>query len=117
MCPMDFRSATVEIYPWGEVRWLHAGETGMDSLSFGEMTINPGSENRQHYHPNCEEVLYLISGELQHHFEGSEDSFTLKAGMSVQVPMGMTHHSRCVSAEPARMLVAYSSAHHQVIEV
>ena len=112
----DFRSATVESYPWGVIRWLHSSETGTQSLTFGEMTINPGSENRQHYHPNCEEILYLISGEIEHQFEGAEP-FVLKAGMSAQVPIGLKHHSKCTSVEPARMLVAYSSAHHQVVEV
>ena len=112
----DYRSATVEQYVWGEVRWLHAAETGAEKLTVGEMVINPGGENRPHYHPNCEEVLYLVSGELEHCFEKSK-ALRMKAGMSVLIPPGMRHHSRCVGDEPARTLVAYSSANHQIIEV
>ena len=111
----DYRSATVELYPWGEVRWLHNSETGTQALTVGEMVISPGSQSPPHYHPNCEEVLYVISGELEHFFEGSK-AFRLKAGMSVHVPAGMKHNSKCTSDEPARMLVAYSSAHHQMVE-
>jgi quercetin dioxygenase-like cupin family protein len=79
------------------------------------MVISPGDQNRQHYHPNCEEVLYVVSGEVEHTFETSKP-VNLKAGMSVLIPQGMTHSTKCLSRDPARMLVAYSSANHQVIE-
>jgi mannose-6-phosphate isomerase-like protein (cupin superfamily) len=111
----DLRSATVESYSWGEVRWMHSAETGAEKLSVGEMVISPGGQNRQHYHPNCEEVLYVVSGEIDHTFEDSKP-VRLKAGMSVLVPMGMPHNSKCVGKIPARMLVAYSSANHQIVE-
>jgi len=111
----DLRSATVEMYEWGEVRWLHAAENGAEKLTVGEMVINPGGRNLPHYHPNCEEVLYVLSGELDHTFEGSKP-IRLKAGRSVLVPPGMTHHSKCVGRVAARMLVAYSSPNHQVVE-
>ena len=111
----DYRSATVELYTWGEVRWLHAADTGSEKLSVGEMVISPGGQNRQHYHPNCEEVLYVVSGEVEHTFERSKPVH-LEAGMSVLIPTGMIHSTKCLSKEPARMLVAYSSANHQVIE-
>lgn len=113
--PRDFRSATVQMYPWGVVRWLHNSETGTQVLTFGEMTINPGWQNRQHYHPNCEEVLYVISGELEHWFEESKP-VRLKAGKSLLMPPGMKHHSRCIGKEPVRTLVAYSSANHQTVQ-
>lgn len=111
----DLRSATVESYSWGEVRWMHSAETGAEKLSVGEMVISPGGQNRRHYHPNCEEVLYVVSGEIDHTFEDSKP-VRLKAGMSVLSPPGMPHNSKCVSKEPARMLVAYSSANHQIVE-
>ena len=111
----DLRSATVESYAWGEVRWMHSAETGAEKLTVGEMVISPGGQNRLHYHPNCEEVLYVVSGEIMHTFEDSKP-VRMKAGMSVLSPPGMPHNSKCVSKEPARMLVAYSSAHHQIVE-
>lgn len=111
----DYRSATVELYPWGEVRWLHTSETGTKDLAFGEIIINPGAVEPPHYHPNCEEVLYLISGDVEHFFEESK-GLRMKPGMSVHVPAGLKHNSRCTSDEPARLLVAYSSAHQQVVK-
>lgn len=112
---LDYRSITVESYEWGQLVWLHSSNTGAEQLSVGEMVINPGGENTSHYHPNCEEVLYVISGELEHWFEESKP-VRLKAGMSLLIPQGMKHHSRCIGKEPVRNLVAYSSANHQTIE-
>lgn len=111
----DYRSATVELYTWGEVRWLHSSENGSEKLTVGELIIAPGDQNHHHYHPNCEEVLYVVSGDVEHTFEGGKP-VRLKAGMSVLIPPGMMHHTKCLSKEPARMLVAYSSPNHQVVE-
>ena len=104
-----------QTFPWGEIRWLHSGETGAEGLTVGQVIINPGRGNSIHSHPNCEEVLYLIAGELEHTC-GDEGTYTLKPGMSIHIPAGVKHNARCTSAEPARMLVAYSSAHRQVSE-
>jgi quercetin dioxygenase-like cupin family protein len=100
-------------YPWGRITWLHNGETGAEGLTVGEVIINPGQANAVHAHPNCEEVLYLISGELEHTC-GEEGPYHLKPGMSIRIPSGVRHNARCTSAEPARMLVVYSSAYRQV---
>ena len=117
---MDKRVSSVSdsspvTFPWGRITWLHSGETGAEGLTVGEVIINPGQSNAVHSHPNCEEVLYLISGELDHTC-GEEGTSHLTPGMSILIPTGVKHNARCTSAEPARMLVVYSSAYREVAE-
>ena len=112
---VDSSKAPAQVFPWGEIRWLHSAATGAEGLTIGEVVINPGQENRPHSHPNCEEVLYLISGELEHTC-GDEEPYVLKPGMSIRIPAGARHNARCTSAESARMLVAYSSPNREVVE-
>jgi len=100
-------------YPWGRITWLHSGKTGAEGLTVGEVVINPGQANPVHAHPNCEEVLYLVSGELDHML-GDEEMLHMTPGMSILIPDGVKHNARCTSAQPARMLVVYSSAYREV---
>ena len=103
-----------QTFTWGRITWLHSGEvSGAEGLTFGEVIINSGQQNGAHVHPNCEEILYLISGELVHTYEG-EEPYHLTPGMSIRIPAGIKHNAKCVSSEDARMVVAYSSAYRQV---
>ena len=117
---MDKRVASVSdaspvTFLWGRITWLHSGETGAVGLTVGEVIIDPGQSNAVHAHPNCEEVLYLISGELDH-TRGEEETSHLTPGMSILIPKGVRHNARCTSVVPARMLVVYSSAYREVTE-
>ena len=111
----DTATMTPHEYSWGRITWLHSGETGAEGLTVGEVIINPGQSNAVHAHLNCEEVLYLISGELDHTC-GEEGASHLTPGMSILIPKGVKHNARCTSADPARMLVAYDSAYREVTE-
>lgn len=102
------------VFPWGRITWLHNGETGAKGLTVGEVIISPGQSNPMHAHPNCEEVLYLISGELDHTY-GPDEVYHLTPGMSIRVPAGIKHNAACTSAEPARMIVAYDSAYREMV--
>jgi PAS domain S-box-containing protein len=56
-----------QTFEWGEIVWLDSAElTGNEALTVGEVTIYAGEANGEHYHPNCDEALYLLSGELTH---------------------------------------------------
>jgi quercetin dioxygenase-like cupin family protein len=101
-------------FAWGRITWLHNGEAGAKGLTVGEVIINPGQSNPMHTHPNCEEVLYLISGELDHTY-GPNEIYHLTSGMSIRVPAGIKHNAVCTSAEPARMIVAYDSAYREMV--
>ncbi|MDO8586670.1 MAG: cupin domain-containing protein [Armatimonadota bacterium] len=101
-------------FPWGSITWLHSGEfSGSEELTLGEVVIRSGQSNPMHSHANCEEILYLIQGELEHTC-GEEQPYRLKPGDSICVQRGVPHNATCVSERDARMIVAYSSAYREM---
>ena len=76
-------------------------------VTVGRVLIRKGMSNPRHGHRNCEEVLYLLSGRLEHHIG---DRKMLQApGDTVAIPAGVMHHAVSVGPEDADMIVAYSS--------
>src|SRR5215468_10487668 len=60
----DAAQLPVEQNAWGTLQWLCNGKLMPGSeQTLGLATILPGKQNPVHYHPNCEEVLYVISGQ------------------------------------------------------
>jgi len=104
---------TPNVFPWGQITWLHgAAVSGSEELTVGEVIINPGMENPYHSHPNCEEVLFLISGELIH-THGDDEPYHMTPGMAIRASRNIKHNAKCISPEPARMVVSFSSAHRE----
>ena len=101
-------------FPWGSITWLHSGAfSGSEELTLGEVIIKGGKPNPMHTHANCEEVLYLLEGELEHTC-GDEEPYHMKPGSSICIQRGVPHNARCVSNVDARMVVAYSSAYREM---
>ena len=101
-------------FPWGSITWLHSGAfSGSEELTLGEVVIKSGQSNPMHAHGNCEEVLYLIEGELEHTC-GIEQPYHLKPGDSICIQRGVLHNATCLSETEARMIVAYSSAYREM---
>lgn len=119
--PQDFRVAAVDsdkamTFDWGTIQWLVSGRHIADSqLTVGYVEIKPGLKNFRHYHPNCDEVLYLLEGELDHSLGG--ERFPLTAGMAIHIPQSMAHDAVNRGTVVARMVVAYSSADRQTVTV
>jgi quercetin dioxygenase-like cupin family protein len=103
-------TATPDVAAGGyAIKWLFSGQTSPGAeQTLGYVVIQPGQKNPLHAHPNCEELLYLISGELDHSLEDA--MYRLKPGDSIRVPAGVRHDARCVSDVPAAMVVCYSAA-------
>jgi len=95
-------------FPWGAIKWLSNADLQPGSeQTLGLVFINAGQSNGMHFHPNCEELLYVISGECEHSLEN--EVFSLRAGDVIRVPRGKRHGARNTGWEPVRMLVCYSS--------
>jgi quercetin dioxygenase-like cupin family protein len=97
---------------WGEISWL----IGMQQVpgaeqTLGVVTIYPGKRNPLHAHPNCEELLYVISGECEHKL--GDQLARLSPGMVICIPRGVPHWARCVSSDPLVILVSFSSPDRQ----
>jgi mannose-6-phosphate isomerase-like protein (cupin superfamily)/type 1 glutamine amidotransferase len=110
------RAADVQVLaqPWGKLTWYVSAELGnSDTLTVGEAVINPGQQNPRHYHPNCDEVLRVVSGRILHTM-GSRQT-EMSAGDIVSIPQGVHHNARNIGTEHAVLAISFSSAHRQVI--
>jgi quercetin dioxygenase-like cupin family protein len=98
---------------WGELAWLvGAEEMPGAEQTFGVVTIYQGQSNPLHMHPNCEEVLYVISGECDHRL--GKVTYRLTSGMLIRIPRRVPHNARCVSLDPLVAVVAFSSPNRLV---
>jgi quercetin dioxygenase-like cupin family protein len=97
---------------WGHLSWLiGAQELPGAEQTLGVVTIYPGKRNPLHAHPNCEELLYVVSGECEHKL--GDQLARLTPGMVICIPRGVPHWARCISAEPLVALVSFSSPDRQ----
>ena len=101
-------------FDWGSTSWCISGAAGnSDSLTFGKVVIKSGASNPKHGHANCDEILYLLSGELEHHADDME-TVRMRPGDVIFIPTGVHHRAECVSAEDAEMIVVYSSPEREI---
>ncbi|UCD00109.1 MAG: ThuA domain-containing protein [Phycisphaerales bacterium] len=98
---------TVISEDWGTLTWLAGKNIGnAEGLVLGRVTIRAGKSNPRHRHPNCEEVLYLLKGRLEHTMD--DRTFTLAAGDTITIGPGVFHNATCIGNEDADMIVVYS---------
>jgi quercetin dioxygenase-like cupin family protein len=96
------------------IKWLFSADTAPGAAqTLGYVVIEPGRKNPLHAHPNCEEVLYLLAGELEHSLDGA--TYRLRPGDAIRVPAGARHDARCVGPEPATMVVCYSVPDREIV--
>ncbi len=67
--------------------------------------MQPGSANDLHSHANCEEVLHVLSGQVEHRI-GTE-KFLQTPGTVVVVPAGVPHQTVNIGSERADILIAF----------
>ena len=102
-----------QTFDWGEIAWVDSHDlTGTDSLTVGKVTIYPGERNGEHYHPNCDESLYLLSGELEHTI--GEEATTLTEGDLIHIPKGERHRAENTGSEDAVAVIAYDTGTREV---
>ena len=91
---------------WGCLRWAaSAAHGGSRCTTVLRVHIRSGCSNPRHSHANCEEVLYLLKGRLEHEMGG--ETVILEPGDALIVGPGVPHHATCISEEDADMIVAY----------
>jgi len=105
-----------ETFDWGEIVWLDSHPlTGSTGLTVGEVTIETGCANGAHYHPNCEEALYLLEGELRHTL--GEEATTLTPGDCLHIPEGVVHAAESVGDDDAVAVIAYDTGDREAVFV
>jgi quercetin dioxygenase-like cupin family protein len=102
-------NAKEQYFEWGSLTWYVSGHLGSSkTMTFGRCVIKPGKENPRHLHPNCEEILHLISGAIVHTY--GDERMPMRPGDTITIPAGVPHNACAKGDEQAVMIVAYSSA-------
>lgn len=90
---------------WGELGWIsRPARTGAHHLTIIEVTLEPGFGHNFHKHPDQEEVIYVLAGEIEQWLEA--DKRVLHAGDSIFIAPNVVHASFNVGTAPARLHVA-----------
>lgn len=107
-------TSEVNEMPWGRLVWMIASRLGnSETMTFGRCYIDPGEENHRHLHPNCDEVIHLLHGSIEHSFD--EQTIAMRAGDTLSIPAGVVHNARNVGDDEAAFVIVFSSADRQTI--
>jgi quercetin dioxygenase-like cupin family protein len=113
--------AVRETLDWGSLAWCcRPSATGTKSLVAIEVTLAPGGGHAFHKHPDQEEMIYVISGQVEQWLD--RQSRTLRPGDSVFIPAGTVHASFNTSGQDAKLLAVLGPAigqenGYQLVEV
>jgi quercetin dioxygenase-like cupin family protein len=105
---------------WGEQGWFSKPDiTAAEKLVVVEVEIFPGFGHAFHRHPNQEEVIFVLNGEVEQWLE--TEKRMLKAGDSVFIPMDIVHATFNVSDQPVKALAilgpSIGEEGYEVVEV
>lgn len=75
-------------------------------LSLARMAVAPGVTSPAHRHPDCSEIVHVLSGCIQQRC--GDRWFRLAAGGTLLIPAGAPHQTRNTGAETAGLMMAYS---------
>ena len=103
-------------FSWGVINWGMGKEIDRDAeQTFGTVCINPGQENPRHYHPNCEELLYVLTGSCKHSL--GDEVFHLGQGELIRIPAGVVHNALNDGLEPLRAVISFSDGNRKTVFV
>lgn len=111
---MPADQVVVEPQEWGKLEWMVSGAIGnSDTMTVGRCTILPGRQNPPHVHPNCDEVLHVLHGTIEHRL--GDQLMPMGPGDTISIPTGTVHNARNTGTEPAVLMISFSSAERQVV--
>ena len=84
-------------------------------MTFGLAQVAAGHRNPMHVHPNCEEILYVLSGSCEHFL--ADQKVTLHEGDMIRIPRGVPHCAKVLGDVPMKSVIVYSSGDRQKVDV
>ncbi len=88
---------------WGNMGWLsHPPRTGNKNITVIDAVLKPGKGHDFHRHPDQEEMIYCISGEIEQWIE--KEKQVLGPGDAVYIDADIVHASFNVGTEPAHFI-------------
>lgn len=110
----DAAQLPVDKQSWGTLQWLCNEKLSPGAAqTVGIATILPGQKNPVHFHPNCEEVLHVLSGQGVQSYDGR--TIELKPGMTIRIPAGVKHNMVNTGKETLRTLISFSSGDRKTV--
>jgi quercetin dioxygenase-like cupin family protein len=104
----------VEPQSWGRLEWMVSDALGnSDTLTVGKCFIQPGQQNPVHHHPNCDEVLSVISGRIRHRV--GDEYVEMTAGDTISIPKGSIHNATNIGDEQCELLICFDTAKREVV--
>ena len=99
---------------WGRLVWMVSGALGNSkTMTVGKCFIRPGCANPPHYHPNCDEILHVLRGRIEHRVD--DEHVEMAAGDTISIPSGRIHNARNIGTGEAELMISFSSADRQVV--
>ena len=112
LSPAD--ALSTEEHDWGTITWMVSGPLGnSDTMTVGRSDIYPDKQTTRHYHPNCDEVLHVIEGTVEHACDNH--LVRMGPGDTISIPSGVVHNARNVGEGVAVLVIAFSSAMREAI--
>ena len=113
-----FRRSEAEVnegYPGVPRATLLGAEHGSESLWVGHLEIGPGATVTTHIHPDTEEAMVIVEGELEAIL--GDEVVTLGPGDTVLAPAGIKHGFVNQSNDKAALLAVFPKTEFQRIPV
>lgn len=108
--------AHAEATDFGSVHWVvRAGDPDGAEQTVGLATFGSRKSNVEHVHSNCEEVVYVLDGEVTHTLGGQ--ATVLRAGDLIVVPRNVPHRLLNNGDDPVRAFIVFSSPDRQFLPV
>jgi quercetin dioxygenase-like cupin family protein/type 1 glutamine amidotransferase len=108
------KDVKVQEMPWGQLSWNTSAELGNSrTMTTGVAVIKPGMSNPRHFHPNCDEILYVVSGKIRHTM--NEETVELGEGDTVSIPRGVLHNATNIGDKDAVLRVSFDSAFREAV--
>lgn len=96
-----------DVLPWGTMAWMaHPPRTGNEQLTVLDVELSPGEGHNFHKHPEQEEVIYVLEGEVEQWLE--EEMKMLKPGDAVYIDADVVHASFNPGDAPVKLIAILS---------
>jgi quercetin dioxygenase-like cupin family protein len=101
-------------YDWGAIKWIcDMHLTPNSQQSFGYACMLPGTTNPEHRHMTCQEIIYVLAGELTVHAHGERT--VVRPGQTALIPQGVRHSVTNESWESVVYLASFSAVFRETI--
>jgi len=99
--------AVREQLDWGSLAWsCRPSNTGAKQIVAIEVTLTPGGGHAFHKHPNQEEMIYVVQGQVEQWLD--QEKHELRSGDAVFIPADVVHASFNKSGQDAKLLAVLS---------